>query len=277
MKKLIAILPLVVIVIAFSCSDDSDSDAPKTMLVTVVESDNLISGTEVDIIFFLYKDKILKIFADMFEVEKKELEGKSINDIFDDVGEEWQIRKIGEYADVKYDDYLSLTDDKATSEIFIDTLNTFRNRNYTFDLVFSLKGEGSCVRFKDQCRPVNEIVGNLRNMGLNIRTLYQTCPYGSEMIDNWESIDIKAVNGSQKDNKFVIFSPVYFAEDWLVNGMTFEDAVQSAYYREMDSLKTYDSIMPLSEYMLTDRNINDGIQSVGGTNPALMWDDFEQE
>ena len=90
------------------------------------------------------------------------------------------------------------------------------------------------------------------------------------MIDEWEDIDVIAVNGAKALNSFVIFSPIYFLELW-VNGSTFKDAVQTAYNMEIDKLKSYRSAIPITQFLITDKIKKDSQQSIGGLDKYLLW------
>ena len=96
---------------------------------------------------------------------------------------------------------------------------------------FFLHGSSQSICFYYKSYSIVDFTSRLKENNIHIRSLYQTCCFGSEMINDWEAIDILSVNGSYRENSLSIFSPVFFNDNWI-NGLTYQDAVQNAYQME---------------------------------------------
>ena len=91
------------------------------------------------------------------------------------------------------------------------------------------------------------------------------------MIDDWEAFGITAVNGSLHDNNLAMFSPIFFLESWT-GGALFDDAVRSAFAREIDTIGTYKARAPIVELLITGDIIESSTQLLGGSDSTLLWD-----
>jgi hypothetical protein len=57
--------------------------------------------------------------------------------------------------------------------------------------------------------------------------------------------------------------------DAWVNGSTFEDAVKSAFQRDITKISSYNNRIPVNDYILTSKNINASIQHVEGKDTKI--------
>jgi len=242
-------------------------------LVLVMENNNWLGGSTLEAGFQVYKTEVLTIFSELFGVPVEAMQNFSLVEIVDFFGEPWQINEILDIAAAKYENVIFLTDNFARSTTILDTLVFLRDGEYDIDLMFNLHGSSSSIYFDDGSVNIQDFTQALKDQNISIRSLYQTMCYGKDMIDEWEEIQIVAVNGTKAKNSFAIFSPVYFMELW-VNGAAFQDAVQTAYQMEIDKLKSYQSTIPIVQFMITDKIKKDSKQVVGGLDENLLWANY---
>jgi len=140
------------------------------------------------------------------------------------------------------------------------------------DIIFVLHGNINRVCFARACENIETVTASIASRNISVRALYQTCCYGSSTIDDWEQIGIVAVSGAKGLNKFGSFSPIYFLQHWT-GGMTFEEAVEAAFYDEIATLRSYETRVPVGA-LLTDEVLDQSAQLVGGQNSSLTWQDF---
>jgi hypothetical protein len=146
---------------------------------------------------------------------------------------------------------------------------------FTIDLILNIHGSQGSVRFSDKQVSIGELTGMIQKNSIKVRAVYQTCCYGKYMMESWNRIGVDAVNGAEGDNILTTFSSCFFIKEWT-SGKTFSEAVYAAYFSEIEKLKTYDAILPISSYLLTPANLYNSIQSVGGINTALLWKQIPQ-
>ena len=239
-------------------------------LVIVSENNNSLGGGLLEIGFESYRDDAQIILADVFGVTSSELDDLSLNQIIDQFGEDWQINEIIKIASASYNKIISLTDDHASGFALLDNLEYLKDGGYDIDLIFNLHGSSESIWFSDQSYNIVDFTSQLVEKDICIRSLYQTCCFGSDMIDEWEEIDIMAVNGAFENNSLAMFSPIFFIENWL-NGFTFDEAVQLAYQMEIDKIKSYNSVLPIMQYLINDEIIEESKQITGGIDRNLLW------
>ncbi len=278
MKKLIfAILPLVML---FACSDPNEpvdkyiSGQPAALLI-VVENNDGLEGGMYEYGFQMYKDELLDIFADMFEVDRSQMEGKSLNKIIEEYGEEWQIRAITEAGEGFYDRVVSLTDETATRDGFIDAVLELSDQGFIVDAVFCLHGGHGTISFSDGSCGISGVADELRAGHAKLRSIYQTNCHAYSSMAIWASAGVIALNGASGTNNITMFSPSYFVESWT-GGKRFNLAVADAYNREVEKIKSYSSILPVMEYILTEENLAGSFQHTGGHDDQIFWDDFPE-
>jgi hypothetical protein len=90
------------------------------------------------------------------------------------------------------------------------------------------------------------------------------------MIDDWARIGVTAVNGASGTNAIVMFSPIYFIQNWT-GGSSFADAVLSAYEMEKAKLKSYSNTVPEFAIFINDSNLASSMQITGGCDNLLGW------
>jgi len=260
-----------------SCNDNSDNtidvkytNEGKTSIVILVETLQVL-GYETLSGFELYRNEIIPIFSELFEVPESELIGLSLNEIVDKYGEEWQIKEIVEVAKRKYDKIITLTDSMALANNFIDSITNLSNNGYYIDVIFSLHGSSKSVRFFDKSVDIAELTQTSKN--IKVRAIYQTCCNAKDMIDDWEKIGVLAVNGAIGSNGISLFSPQYFLEEWT-GGKTFEESVSVAFNKDIEKVKSYNTTVPVMQYLLTDETIKNSRQFVGGLDKNIHWDNF---
>lgn len=103
--------------------------------------------------------------------------------------------------------------------------------------------------------------------------LYQTCCYAGKSLTKWEKTGLRAVNGSIGLNNITIFSPGFFMEEW-VNGATFENAVHTAFERDIAEIMSYNNIVPVTQYILTKENLAESKQYVAGSNKRIKFRNY---
>ncbi len=239
-------------------------------LIIVIENNNYLGGSMIETGFNLYKDQILEILADIFNIDVSDMNNMTLTEIVDVYGEDWQINEIINIAKPYYQKIISLTDQNATSQNFLDSLKFLSNKEYNIDMIFNLHGNENSIRFADRLYNIDELVQSIQNSNISIRSLYQTCCFGSETIDEWESISTIAINGAKAENSLAIFSPVLFIDYWT-SGMTFNQAVQVTYQTEIDTISSYKTVLPIIEYIFTDEIKENSRQITGGLDSTLLW------
>lgn len=242
----------------------------KTALLLVIENVNIIGDDRLELGFLLFHNTAIKLLAEFFQVNESDLRNMSLNEIVDVYGEPWQIDEMIHIASSFYQKVVVLTDSMATFSNFVDSLIDLSNDHYTIDTIFNLHGGINCVCFYDATVFIEEMISCLNQHGLKIRTLYQTCCYGSSMIHDWENMGMYAVNGAKSLNHFSIFSPIYFLHYWTT-GLNFKDAVERAYQSEMDQWISYNTTLPVINYLLTEDTLDESRQFVGGWKENCFW------
>ena len=184
-----------------------------------------------------------------------------------------------EAAQPFYTKIVALTDEVATGNAVIDSLTTMCTSGYTVDMIFNLhgglnffSGEAS-ILFADGSYNLNAFIGSIKSRSACPRALYQTCCYGSSMIEAWERLGITAVNGASDANSLVMFSPIYFLQNWT-GAMTFSQAVQTAFNQEYTKIESYSKILEEITMLLDEELLAGSIQETGGTDTMLLWRNF---
>ncbi|NQT27148.1 hypothetical protein HQ585_17470 [candidate division KSB1 bacterium] len=245
----------------------------KPALVIVIENNNSLGGGLIEVGFNLYRTEVINVLAEIFNIAPTDMDSLSLTQIVDKFGEDWQINEIRNIAAKKYNKIISLTDNDATGFALLDTLKYLSKENYNIDLIVNLHGGGQSIWFSDNSYDIIHFTSKLKANNIHIRSLYQTCCFGSEMIDDWEAIDIISVNGSSKFNSLAMFSPIFFIDNWT-NGSTYQNAVHNAYQMEIEKIQSYRTILPVMEYLITDDIKVESKQFVGGLNINLLWGDY---
>lgn len=260
----------------FSCSESSQptvhnySEVGKKALVIVVENKDIVGQDDLSA-FELYRSTVLPIFAELFGVAQTELEDKSLNEILEVYGEDFEIRSMSAAATGKYDTLVVLTDASATTDSLFNRLQLLQQAGYCIDMMWDMHSNGETVSFANERTNVASFTARLHTAGIHIRALYQTCCFGKEMIDSWQSIGIDAVCGAEGSNVLTIFSPAYFIEEWT-SGKSFDAAVQAAQQREITTLRSYNNKVPTEAFFLNSTNLQNSKQSMGGSNSNILWE-----
>ncbi len=239
-------------------------------LIIVVENCNMLGGGDLESIFEYIRGTLTPVLASIFQINESDMDGMTLTEIVDVFGEAWQTGAIQQAASGFYDRIIILTDESATYSNFMDSLYTLTEENYTIDVIFNLHGADDGILFSDYYCFVDDLTDEIQRNNINIRTLYQTCCYGSYMIDDWESIGIQAVNGANALNGLAVFSPILFLRYWT-NGLHFEDAVQAAYNSEIQELMEYNDILPIADLMLSEETLEESRQLLGGIRRNCFW------
>ena len=196
--------------------------------------------------------------------------------IAEDFGEEWIISDVEDKADGHYADYTSLTDDQATFDNFISTIEGYSDDGYLVDVLIDLHGtSGGDILFFDDSYAVAFITEQIQSRSLNVSVVYQTVCYGSDMTDEWDAIGIHAVNGSVGENMYVTFAPGAFMEIWI-SGTSYDEAVQQARIEDMTEMETRltaaaaDNMLMLALLQAFDFE-GQSQQIVAGEFPEIGW------
>ncbi|MBN1799670.1 MAG: hypothetical protein JW822_13930 [Spirochaetales bacterium] len=240
------------------------------VLVIVIENNDSLGETLEDA-FAAFTDECLEIFSDILEIDADDMDGMDLVDIVDTYFEDWQIAELTAIAHNHYDHIISFTDEQATGVNFLNTLRSYNTEDYVIDVIFNLHGsQTGNVSFFDAPYAAADINDVLIAEGIMIRALYQTCCHGSTMIDEWEAGGIIAVNGANNVNSLVIFSPLYFLENWIA-GDNYQTAVTTATAQEITKIKSYTHILPFINMLFTQEVLDNSTQQVGGSNPQLLF------
>jgi len=241
-------------------------------LVVVIENNEMYDPV-VEVGFHLFHSTVLELFAEVFGVSAADMKDLTLAEIIDVYGEDWQINEIKKIAEPFCNEIVVLSDSLATWTNFLNVLTALHDAKHDIDIIFNLHGSSSAVLFDDKSWKIDELVKSIKRKNIRIRSLYQTCCYGSGMIDDWEKVKILCVNGAVGGNSLSLFSPAFFLSAWL-SGETFENAVQTAYNMEIEKLKSYREHAPVMQYMLTDEMKEESRQVVGGRDKILRREYF---
>jgi hypothetical protein len=282
MYKSIVIFLLLIFIV--SCSEDStvqpnlkpDLKDQPTALIVVTEN-NLLINPSLNLAYTFIKDDVLNVLSDIFKVEKSNMENMTLAEIIEIYGEDWQNEEIRKVANKYYDEVIILTDAEATGNNLLNNIQIVAGKGMYIDLIFSLHaGSDRYISFSDRRYHINEITNWLKQRNIFIRSLYQTCCYGSYYFNDWKDINTIAINGAFRANDIAIFSPIYFLEEWI-NGASFNDAVNIAYNRDIEKLKTYNDVLPINDLMLTDEILKNSKQLTSGINDNLKISEYYKE
>jgi hypothetical protein len=286
MKQYLLILATVQIVtLFFGCSKETPLSPSYTKtgqeaLLIVVENNNLLDPS-METGYTYYQKEMKTIFADVFEIKPDDIpDSLSLDEVIDQFGEDWQIRALTEAAQPFYTKIVALTDEAATGRAVLDSLTTMCTSGYTVDMIFNLHGGlnffsgETSILFADSSYDLDAFTDSIKSRSACPRALYQTCCYGSSMIEAWERLGITAVNGSFDENSLVMFSPIYFLQNWT-DGMTFSQAVQTAFNQEYRKIESYSNVLKEITMLLDEELLAGSIQENGGTDTMLLWRSFE--
>ncbi len=210
-------------------------------------------------------------FKEILKIDQDALDTLLLDDILDVYWEDWVITRLRETAYGVYDSIFSFTDETATASILLDHLSYLRTNNYIIDCIFCLGGTDELIYFSDKEMLIDLFVDNLQARKIEIRSLYQTCNYGSRSIAKWQRIGISAVNGSSGINHLSLFSPVYYLQEWL-NGFSFSEAVRRAREKEKNLVLDYFEQYPeLNYFVNVNWVIEESQHEFGGKTPDLLW------
>jgi hypothetical protein len=274
-------LLLLVLITLASCSENSNSpaksdikmtDSSEAGLIIVVES-IFLQSQYTEVIFQLYKPKMLEILSDMFSVDKSLIENMTMSEIIEEYGEDWQISELKKIANKFYKNVVILTDSTATRINFVNAIDNMARNGQYVDIVLSLHGSKSSIVFSDGSWDVYQLNSWLQARHQHIRSLNQTCCYAYYHFHAWKATDICAINGAIGNNGINIFSPIYFLEEWTA-GKPFNEAISLAFTREIEKLKTYNNILPIEEYFLDQNQLSESKQFTGGLYDKLLWKEF---
>ncbi|MFC2132144.1 hypothetical protein ACFLSQ_11990 [Bacteroidota bacterium] len=210
MKKL---LILFIALLLFACSENTNDPADNLTfesnqdagLILAVET-NFELGSYTETMFQLYKNELLEILSDMFEVEKEKMQDMTMSEIIEVYGEDWQISAMKEAAEGHYKEIRVLTDDSCTGVNLMNTITEFAQKGYYIDMVFSLHASSEkTISFLDRSYNIVEFTSFLKKNNYYIRSLYQTCCFGSYFFGDWKNAGMYALNGSVKVNDINIW------------------------------------------------------------------------
>lgn len=280
MKFVLKLQYVLIIILFFACSDDGVkpvkdkyTENGNPAIVFVVENDNML-GYEIEIGYQVYKDEVLSVFEKIFGVPKEDMKDLELVEIVDIYGEEWMIDELTAVAEAKYNKICILTDETAKENNLLDTLQMLSEDDYDIDIIFCLHGSANTIHFYQSSQYIGIFTDKIIEREINIRALYQTNCHGSKTIDDWEKTDILAVNGSKEVNSIVLFAPFYFLEEWT-NGKSYEDAVLTAFNREVEKYNEYNSPeLPISIIFSSSEVLSDSEQYFGGSDPRIYWNNF---
>ena len=280
MRKKILHASILLTLLFISCGSDDpiapeapnivDDPSSSLALVAVVENANIVSGTGLEVAFFLKRKEACEILASIFQVDPSMLENKTLAQIVNEYGEPWMLREISKVATGHYKKIILLSDSAATSKTFLQTLRNLSQEGLTIDVIYDLHSNGSDVVFYDGRYPITDITSPIANEHLRMRSLYQTCCYGQMMIDDWERVNVRCVNGAVASNSIVLFSPIAFLKNWIA-GQSYKASVQNAFQQEIDTIMTYNTIIPEIGMLMTGTYLTDSKQEVGGIKPDMLW------
>lgn len=284
-KSFSIILTVLALALFSGCNKENPASPSYTKtgqeaLLIVVENNNSIDPL-MSTGYTYFHSEIKTILSDVFQIRPQDIpDNLSLDEVIDEFGEDWQIGELIETAKPFYSKTVSLTDNDATVMAVLDSLTMLCRNGYTVDMIFNLHGGlnifngGTSVWFSDQSYNLDAFVDSLIRRSVCPRALYQTCCYGSYMIESWERAGITAVNGASELNTFSMFSPIYFLRNWT-EGMSFSQAVQTAFDQEYKKIGSYSNVLEEITELLSDENLEGSTQEIGGSDTLLLWRSIE--
>jgi hypothetical protein len=269
-ERILFVVCCLMLLFFMGCPLGTKKDGKEKVLVIVIENNDSLGQTLEDA-FNAFTDECLEIFADILGIDAADMVGMDLVEIVDTYFEDWQIAELTASAENHYDHIVSFTDEQATGVNFLNSLRSYDPEKYLIDVIFNLHGsQTGNISFFDASYAAADITDTMIAEGLRIRALYQTCCHGSTMIDEWENSGIIAVNGANSTNSLVIFSPLYFLENWI-DGDKYQTAVALATEQEIAKILSYTDILPFINLLFTEGLLNNSTQQVGGSNPQLLF------
>lgn len=265
----------------FGCSKENPVSPSYTMtgreaLLIVVENNNSLDSL-MSFGYSYFHSEIKTILADVFKMNPDDIpDDLSLEEVIDQFGEDWQISELIETAKPFYSKIVTLTDNGATAMAVLDSLTMLCRNGYTVDMIFNLHGGleifggATSIWFADQSCDLTDFVDSIINRSVCPRALYQTCCYGSYMIETWERAGITAVNGAKELNTFAMLSPIYFLRNWT-GGMSLSQAVQTAFDQEYNKINSYSKVIEEITLLLSEDALEGSRQETGGTDTMLLW------
>jgi hypothetical protein len=267
------------ILFAFSCSEKDNpvtnnySSTGKSALLVFVENNDGLINSDSEIAFQFNKPQMLEIFSDLYGINVSQMDGMNLNDIIENFGEDWQINHIKDFAIGHYDTILTFKNNSASLKNLYENLNYFNDNQFNIDMVFCLHGNKEIVAFYDDELNIDEFSNYIKSNNIKLRMLYQTCCYAGSAMSSWEKSGIPAINGAIGLNNITIFSPGFFMEEW-VKGLSFENAVNNAFQRDILMIHTYNNLVPVDEYILNQQNLFNSKQIIGGSDTKIKISDY---
>ncbi|MEZ4725302.1 MAG: hypothetical protein R2863_11655 [Candidatus Kapaibacterium sp.] len=265
----------------FSCKENTTinnlspnyySDGRATLVMVIENSDNANEQIE-DIAFNSYPNETRHIFSEVFGVPVDSLYNKDLNQILNQYGEPWQIAEIKSAGSAYYDSIIVLTDSTATSVNLINLMEKLSKEKNSIDLIFSLHGTSTSIQFFDNSIRIDKLTKQLLETNVKLRLLYQTNCRSAKALDNWTNIGLAGCNGTVGVNYLTIFAPINFVKSWT-NGATYYDAVQFAYDEEIISLKSYNNVLPILDYITTGNYLSGSLPIISGRYFHITKDDY---
>jgi hypothetical protein len=268
----------IIVLFVFSGCSKEDPAGPgippvsfEKALIVVLENNDMFPA----ILYSLYpviKSTVDPKLAELFGVPIDSLKSKDITQIVGIYGQDWLIRRIVQAAS-KYESVTMLTRTTSTLNDFMAALRIQKSHGRVIDVLLDLHANENGVCFQQDPIPIHQLTDSVKNAGIRIRALYQTCCYSSNHLSAWSETGIVAVCGSVMENSLTVFAPVVFLE-LFTSGTPYKTAVERAYAQDLDSMKVYDAKLGLSGFLLpSQQQIDDSRQVIAGTNPFTTFND----
>jgi len=213
-------------------------------LLIVIEN-NFIIAPKIEKGYENHKNLANTFFSYIFKVNKKELNNKSLVEIFDIYGEDYLADRFKNAAK-NYGEIIVLTDKEASYDNFKRVLIDLNNNGKTIDILFDLHGRTGSIYFYNQEISKYSISHDkdlYLSRPLNIGYVYQTICYGEENMEIWLELGAQVVSGSKEVNNFVILAPERFLYLWT-HGRTYCDAVNRGFDFEVLVSKIINKFFP---------------------------------
>jgi len=226
----------------------------RTLLIVI--ENNFMLLPEIEKGYEDHKNLANTFFSYIFKANKKELNNKSLVEIFDIYGEDYLANRFKNAAK-NYGEIIVLTDEEASYDNFKKVLIDLNNNGKTIDILFDLHGRTGSIYFYNQEISKYSISHDkdLRlNQPLNIGYVYQTICYGEENMEIWLELGAQVVSGSKEINNFVILAPEKFLYLWT-HGKTYYDAVNGGFDFEVLVLRIIDKFFPNTMLSTTEDSL----------------------
>ena len=230
----------------------------RTLLIVIENKFNMPKEVEN---YYEKNKNLADIFLSLlFKTDKKNLINKSLTEVVDLYGEDYQASRFKNAAK-GYGNVVILSDKEASYDNFKKTLFSLSKEDKIVDVLLDLHGGPYTIGFYDDYVSKYKVRYDMSSKSLNLGYVYQTLCYGGKYEDVWLDLGAKVVNGAEGINNFVMIAPERFLYLWT-HGKTYSEAVNSARNLEVSIFKILSRV--ISAFPASGEDIESGRMTFAG-------------